>query len=884
MPTPCRTRGAQEFHAFALIAALLLLGGIANPPAAQAALEWEALGPWGESIRVFSLAIDPRFPDTVYAGADQGGLFKSLNAGKSWVRVSTGLPNCEVWAIAIDPVSSGTLYVGMAGEQGGVYRSADSGRSWISASAGLTAASVFALAIERTRPNILYAGTFTGVFKSTNGGESWTPVSPPISVGALVFDPNTAATLYAGTDHGVYKTTDGGANWTEMNTGFYSRSVSTLAHDPLTTGILYAVTGEGLFKSTDGGANWVGNSPFPPFLITGLPRVGIYCLAVDPIISTTLYAGTFREGIFKSTDGGMNWSPANTGIGNDSIVYSLAVNPVASNTIYAGIAGDGFLKSSDAAASWTRSITGMTNSLVFRFLSDPLNPHRLLVGGLEGAFASADDGASWTAISTGLTDTVVYALSVDPANSTILYAGTRAGVFRSVDGGAHWVSMGLASIEVLAIAVEPGNPKTMYAGSQSGIFKTTNGGMSWSPINDGMRSSGVSALIVDPDSPATLHAATSGGVFKTTNGGANWTLVSPAVNVNALAIAHKIPAVIYAGTWGNGVIKSMDGGATWGPASPAVPITALVLDPTTSTTLYVGALGMGVFKSVNGGLSWTAINDGLPVPNVPTLALDSHNPATLYAGTAASGVYRLRQKAVAPQFFLDVNQGSLQPGTEHLLRASLLSGEVSRVADVYLALQFPDGSLLYLRGDGSLSAEGQPIASVAPIPEYSGQLFAHTFTGSEPAGAYRWLGVYADPTTGILLDGIVESPVLNFAPSTELPLLSLTPNRAFLQSGDRHTLMVEVSPGTNPTVSDIYIAIQFPDGSLRFLREDGSLGDTATPRATGGSGEAGTYQVFSHTFTGTEPAGTYKWLAAFAAPGTLNWVGPIVQAPFSFMP
>src|SRR5262249_39058384 len=146
---------------------------------------------------------------------------------------------------------------------------------------------------------------------------------------------------------------DGAASWTAVNTGLPALSfdtfLSALAIDPRTPSTLYALgtlhaTSGVLFKSTDSGANWTAT------ISTGL-RPGGLPLAINPVTPSTLYAGTFGEGVLKTTDGGMSWTAVNTGPTTDFL--ALAINPVTPSTLYAGTFGEGVLKTTDGGGSWT---------------------------------------------------------------------------------------------------------------------------------------------------------------------------------------------------------------------------------------------------------------------------------------------------------------------------------------------------------------------------------------------------------------------------------------------------------------------------------------------------------------------------------------------------
>jgi len=164
---------------------------------------------------------------------------------------------------------------------------------------------IYALAIDPESPATLYAGTSTGVFKSTDGATTWQPATTGmpeyIYVNALAIDPTRAATLYAGTDSGgfgtdagVFKSTDGATTWQPATTGMPEYTyVKALAIDPTRAATLYAGTDSGVFKSRDGATTWQA-------LNTGLPDYGrVGALAIHPATPTTLYAGTDGVGVFS---------------------------------------------------------------------------------------------------------------------------------------------------------------------------------------------------------------------------------------------------------------------------------------------------------------------------------------------------------------------------------------------------------------------------------------------------------------------------------------------------------------------------------------------------------------------------------------------------------
>ena len=208
-----------------------------------------------------------------------------------------------------DPTAPNSLYLGEADSEDDVLallKSTDAGASW--SRAGVTDFDAYVLAIDPAVPTTLYAGTTSGVSKSTDGGMTWKPTALGVemSVNVLVIDPRKPNVLYAalagsgypprGSIGGLSKTTDGGMSWFPINNGLSelmdTRSpVSTLVIDPADADILYvAAPGYGVFRSVDAGANW---SRFND----GLPNLGVRALAISRGRSSKLYAAT-DGGIF----------------------------------------------------------------------------------------------------------------------------------------------------------------------------------------------------------------------------------------------------------------------------------------------------------------------------------------------------------------------------------------------------------------------------------------------------------------------------------------------------------------------------------------------------------------------------------------------------------
>jgi photosystem II stability/assembly factor-like uncharacterized protein len=222
-----------------------------------------------------------------------------VDHGQSWQRLSSEFLGQAIDAIAIDPTNSSTLYIATVGGRG-VYKSTDGGATWSSPN---VLPSCYTIAIDPSTPDVLYVGTSFGVSKSTNGGASFTSVSrglPSYGVTALAIDPVNPTTVYAaGRFVGVYKTTDGGANWTKKKDELFIASIAVDRTNP--ANVLMTTDGHGNFKSTDGSETWSAAN-------AGMAADSTLGLWIDPLDSRIVYTGTSLKGVFRSTDGGATWS------------------------------------------------------------------------------------------------------------------------------------------------------------------------------------------------------------------------------------------------------------------------------------------------------------------------------------------------------------------------------------------------------------------------------------------------------------------------------------------------------------------------------------------------------------------------------------------------
>jgi photosystem II stability/assembly factor-like uncharacterized protein len=289
---------------------------------------------WSESSTglsgglISAVATHPSLPQIAYAAFQRA--YRTEDGGLTWIRGGE-LPSANV--LLTDPSNGETVYLGTSGA--GVWKSVDAAATWTPVNTGLSDLQIWALATDQ-RSKTIYAATHTGVFKSSNGGRTWsrTAAVGEFGVRTLAVDPKNPKIVYAAVfNGGIYRTSVSGGSWTPLaNLGV----VVAIVVDPTDSARIYAVSnGTGVFRSDDAGSTWTNISQGLPFL-EFLGR-----LAIDPIHPNTLYVSLYGS-VFRTTDRGDHWTDFTNGMwGGGLQLFSLAVN-ASGRTVYVGNYGGVF--------------------------------------------------------------------------------------------------------------------------------------------------------------------------------------------------------------------------------------------------------------------------------------------------------------------------------------------------------------------------------------------------------------------------------------------------------------------------------------------------------------------------------------------------------------
>jgi photosystem II stability/assembly factor-like uncharacterized protein len=596
-----------------------------------------AFSPAVEGV-VFSGGAHSSFPG--YAGIPT--LYRSFVGGRSWAPTDPNSEMYRVTAIAFDPLDPTTAYA--CGN--GLFKSTDGGATWTKFDNSLfTGAEWYGVTCDPVRRGTVYGCANLGLFKSDNGGGAWSKLLYDGSGSGnwarrLLIDPTNPQILYLQALYADFKSLDGGATWSQILPQGFS-----LLMNPPNPSVLYYYSGSSFFKSVDGANTWAPWSEGPDSIRT---------VSIDPTNPSVWYCGTLYA-VWKSTDEGRTWFQTSLSAEEQSPVAAIACDPRVPGRLL--VAKQGTYLSTDGAETWQGWLSGLGAGGTSYTLADlQLSGVVLSCGNLA---QSQDGGTTWANVATNvppLSGVLGGPLATAPSAPKVWYAN---GDWRSEDHGQSFTKVGSCASStagtLFCMAVHPADPWTVYFGSRYGLFKSTDGAVTCQAVTTGTKPFPPYRLVIDPTDPNTMYASNGDlwgtmGLYKSRDGGATWNAVSPPFQrapVEAVALDPANPRTVYAGVRGGfgtpaTFYKSSDGGNTWKASSKNLPgsgVNAIAIDPRSPKTIYVGTNGNGVFRSVNAGDSWASFNTGLSATTVLSLSVEPVAPGRIYAGTNTGGTF-----------------------------------------------------------------------------------------------------------------------------------------------------------------------------------------------------------------------------------------------------
>lgn len=549
-------------------------------------------------------------------------------------------------------------------------------------SAGPYGGRIDSAVVSAADPNVIYAAAHRSVYRSSDGGQTWSLRSAGLNTvvaGEIVLaaHPDLAGRLTLAGARGVFLSSDGGRNWRRSDAGLPVGSSSfrtvDIAYAPASPTRLYLATAaDGLYRSLDGGQSWtsVGGSSLP----ARLDRIAVDPANADLVLAWSVErnTGDFPASLYRSSNGGASFTavtgPWDQGGPIRQPLELLAFNPNSSGTVFlAGAFGNYRSLSSGLDFAVLPVLPVAAVQRLQSLAADPASPGRVIFGTSHGVLLSVDNGLSFQARNSGLSvagsdPASIGPVLIDPLNGNRWLAFSLSGeVYGSVNAGFAWttVSTGLRGTSIGALAVHPGRPQRVFAGIRNlrteatspALLQSDDNGLNWFRFNQGLLLDSVEALAVDPvtvTSPAStvIYAGGAdyaplgqplsnyrGGVFRSTDGGLSWA-----------AVDTLVPMPL-AGAAATGMVRSIavDGSSASGGFSQRLYFAArgLVSCAGPTATLVVAR----IWRSTNAAASWSP-RDGLPPgacsPRVHwaspvEIVIDPGDPQRLYVGTWIEG-------------------------------------------------------------------------------------------------------------------------------------------------------------------------------------------------------------------------------------------------------
>ena len=646
---------------------------------AQAEKPWSIAGPAGGDARAFASV--PGEPGHLYLGTTNSWLYESRDGGATWRRLAKldPLDGYVLDSIVVDEANPSNLYVGAwkDSDSGGLWMSHDGGHSWAQC-AELKGQPVHALAQAPSDAQTLFAGTLTGVFRSSDAGATWQRISPPgdreiHEIESLAVDPKNDEIVYAGTWHLPWKTADGGKTWHNIKQGLIVDSdVFSIIIDPERTKTVYLSACSGIYKSENAGLLFRKIQGIP----TEARRTRV--LMQDPENREVVYAGT-TEGLYKTENGGRTFQRMT---GADVVVNGVYVDPRDSKRVLLATDRGGVLASQDGGETFTGSNEGVSERKVAALLVDRDDPTRMYAGVLNdknfgGVFRSTDGGASWQQVDEGLDGRDVFALS-ETKDGTVL-AGTSHGIFvldppagadppSAAAGGAGPAAAGPAAA---ALTWEPRNTianTIVKAITEKAYGRRVNvEKQEKAPVVE--LDSRVSSLDVSGD---VWAATTDAGVLTSHDQGATWQ-GGPVMGAgDYLSVAVHEQTMVAART--DGVVISKDEGKTWWPMGLPTMLTRIhrvIFSP--DGTVWLGARE-GVYFTHDQGKTWMWL-ERLPFRDVDDLSYDAASKRILVSSRSSDQVFAIDPKTITWQWWQTGYQVALiRAAGDRLVAASLDDG------------------------------------------------------------------------------------------------------------------------------------------------------------------------------------------------------------------
>ncbi|MBV8491650.1 MAG: hypothetical protein JO199_14080 [Candidatus Eremiobacteraeota bacterium] len=636
-------------------------------------LQWRMIGPFrgGRDLAVSGV---PGQPDHFYFGSVDGGVWESVNAGRTWNPIFDGQPVASIGALAIAPSDPMTIYVG-TGEAdmrsdiaygNGIYKSTDGGKTWQHLGLDDTR-QIGSIVVDPHDANIAYVAALghqygpnaeRGVFKTIDGGKTWSKVlfkNNDTGAIELALDPSNSKTIYAalwqvrrppwnvyppasGPGSGLYKSIDAGATWTQLTNGLPMQvgriGLSISAANPQR---VYAMVDAlpadkgGVYRSDDAGATWTH--------LNGEPRLwtrGWYFghLTVDPKNADVVYV--MNTSVYRSNDAGKSFVAVRGDPTGDDY-HTLWIDPNDSNRMVLG-SDQGTVVTVDGAKTWSSWLNQPTGQF-YHVVTDNRFPY-WVYGAQQDSGADMEPSRSKYAEISNFDFHPIDAggesgyIAPDPLDPSMTFGGTvtaertETGWEQTRDPQLAYPETTWRQTWTLPLVFSPADPHSLYFGYQR-VFRSRDRGHSWQIVSPDLSRA-------NEGTPANLDAPTRA----LDNG------ISRHGVVYAIAPSPLSAALIWAGTDDGLIWVTRDGGQHWQNVTPPQLtswskvgiLEASHFDPLVAYAAIdrhrLDDLRPYIYRTADGGKTWTPIVEGIPDGSfVNVVREDPHQRNLLYAGT-----------------------------------------------------------------------------------------------------------------------------------------------------------------------------------------------------------------------------------------------------------
>ncbi len=760
------------------------------------ASDWTFMGPStvpsnrGGAGRCNFIRFDPNDSNILWTGSPGGGLWKSTNAGASWVNWNTDyLPVIGCTDIAIVPTNTDIMYLatgdGFASDTYtiGVLKTTDGGLTWNPTGLNWNVTDtklIRRLLLHPDDHEILIAGTSDGIYRTVNGGDTWTKVQGG-DFFDLEFKPGDPSIVYAGSNR-FFRSTNGGVSWSQVSSGLAPANQVrrlAIAITPANPEFVYILAAEsssngykGMYRSENSGANFNVQSETPNLL------------------------GWASDG---SDDGGQGW-------------YTLSIAASPTNADAVAVGGVNIWRSTTGGDTWGLNAHWWGDQAPYvhadihdmAYLPGSANTYYAATDG--GIFRTTNNGNSWTDLSNGLEIAQLYKIGSSATNEDLILSGWQDnGTNRLL--GSNWRRViGGDGMECI---VDHSDPDVMYGALYYGnIRKSIDGGNDFDRIvesdGDGVNSGGlwVTPYIMHPTNSETLLVGKD-ELYRSTDGGYNWEQlgsIGGAGLIRAIAFAPSNPDVIYAAR-SNSIHVSTDGGASFFDVSAGLPnliityITVSSINPDRVYITYSGYMGTEkVFVSNNKGSIWTNYSTGLP--NLPVNCIEFQNGSNngVYAGTDVGIYYRDGTMSawtpfsnglpnvVVNELEIHYNSSKIRAATygRGLWESPLFSGE-------------PVAPIAVFTSNPAVNCAGSPVYFNNQSQNNPLQV-SWTFEGGTPATSNQYNPEVTWLTPGTYTISLTVTNVAGTSTETKtleikaVPVVSITPENPAICKGENITL------------------------------------------------------------------------------------------------